>query len=63
MAKKKDIEFDSCRKDQKKYENMHVYANFNPENELILQQNSECEVFSNAFSLHNLLNLSIQSGW
>jgi len=41
MAKKKHIEFDSCRKYQKKDENINIYANFIPENELILVQNSE----------------------
>jgi hypothetical protein len=41
MAKKKVIEFDSCRKYQKKDENMHIYANLNQENELILLKNSE----------------------
>jgi len=30
-----------AEKIRKKDENMHIYANFNPENELILQQNSE----------------------
>jgi hypothetical protein len=41
MFTKKHIEFDSCRKYQKKDENKHIYASFNPENELILLQNSE----------------------
>jgi len=34
-GKKKHIEFDSCRKYQKKDENIHIYANFIPEKELI----------------------------